>query len=118
MSETFNDLVQQSYDLIESIKQLRKALLDYQKGCERLLKTGELDRSTVERVELLQFAERRERLAGALAEFEAARRRALIGLIDVAGEEGSNLSEVARTLGVSRQLLSRLSIESRRDDSH
>ena len=119
MSETSKDLIEDTYDLIESIRELRQALLEYQKGCERLVKAGELGRrasSTVEQVELVHFAEKRERVAVTLADFEAARRKARVGLIAVAEEEGSNLSDVARTLGVSRQLLSRLNVESRKAD--
>jgi hypothetical protein len=115
-----DELVDQTYELIESIKALRDALLDYQQGCERLLKAGEMGRrasSAMERVELLNFAEKRQRVASAMADFETRRRRARVGLIAVAEEEGSNLSDVARTLGVSRQLLSRQALEARLEDS-
>ena len=120
MSDRSEELLDQTHDLIESIKELREALLDYQKGCERLLRAGELGRrgsSTVERVELYNFADKRERLAAAMDDFEFTRRRARVGLIAVAEEEGSNLSDVARTLRVSRQLLSRQTIEAREADS-
>ena len=119
MSDRSDELVRQARDLIECIKQLRAALLDYQHGCEQLLKVGESGPppgSTVESVELLKFAERRERLSTALTEFEAARRSARVGLISVAEEEGSSLTEVARVLNLSRQLLSRQAIEGRRED--
>lgn len=114
MSDRSKELIRHTEDLIASIKELRGALLDYQKGCERLLKAGESGasrRSTVETVDLFKFAEKRQRVAEALTEFETARRRARVGLIAVAEEEGSSLSEVARTLHVSRQLLSRQAIE-------
>lgn len=110
MSEASDKLIDYTHDLVESIKGLREALLEYQQGCERLLEAGDPDRhggSTVERIELLKFADKRARLNAALTEFETFRRRARLGLIAVADEEGSNLSEVARTLRVSRQLLSR-----------
>jgi len=118
MPDRSKELIGQTRDLIESIKQLRDALLDYQVGCERLL-TRETDRrarSTMKRIELVRFADKRERLTTAFAEFDAARRRARVGLISVAEEEGTNLSEVARTLGVSRQLLSRLANEEKEED--
>ena len=105
------DLVELTRDLVGSIERLREALLDYQQGCERLLEAADeppAPGSTIERVALLKFSEKREQLSQAMQEFETARRLARVGLIAVAQEEGSNLSSVARTLGVSRQLASRL----------
>jgi hypothetical protein len=118
MSDRAAELIRHTEDLIESIKELRGALLEYQRGCERLLKAGESGgsgRSTVETVDLFKFAEKRERVAETLSDFETTRRRARVGLIAVAEEEGSSLSEVARTLHVSRQLLSRQAIEGWQD---
>ena len=92
--------------------------MEYQKGCQQLLKAGASggsNRSTVETVDLFKFAEKRQRVAEALTEFETTRRRARVGLIAVAEEEGSSLSDVARTLAVSRQLLSRQAIEGWQD---
>lgn len=120
MSDRLDVLIRQSTALIETIKVLRGALLDYQEGCERLLHAGDGEDdagSTLDRLELLKFADKRERLAVALAEFEAARRQARIGLIAVAEEEGSNLSDVARTLRVSRQLVARQASEGKQDSS-
>jgi len=119
MSKKSDELVRQTQDLIETIKQLRDALLGYQRSCERLLKAGEQGRrasSTVERLELLKFADTREHLMQAMKAFEVARHNARVGLVGVTEEEGSNLSEVAKTLGVSRQLMSRLTIEGRRQE--
>ena len=117
MVSEVKQLIDKSHDLIRTIKELRDALLDYQEGCERLLQVGELDRlgsSTIERVELVRFADKRERLAAALEAFEVSRRRARVALIAVAEDEGSTISEVARTLGLSRQLLSRQSKQENR----
>lgn len=55
-------------------------------------------------------------MTSAIEEFEAARHTVRLGLIAVAQEEGSNLSDVARTLGVSRQLTSRLALEAKEQD--
>ena len=113
MSRKQDKLIRVTCELIESTEKLRAALLDYRRTCERLVKIAEGPpaRSTVQRLEQVKLGEKRERVTSAIAAFEAARRQARIGLLAVAEEEGSNLSEVARTLGVSRQLASRLAIE-------
>ena len=100
-------------ELIDSTEQLRAALLDYRRTCEKLVKIAEgpTAGSTTARLEQVKLGEKRERVTSAISAFEAARRQARIGLLAVAEEEGSNLSEVARSLGVSRQLASRLAIE-------
>lgn len=111
MSDKDADLVELTRDLVAKIERLRDALADYRDGCETLLQAAEKGRqpgSTMERVALLKFSEKREHVNTAIREFETARRVARVGLIAVAQEEGSNLSSVARTLGVSRQLASRL----------
>ena len=113
MSRKQDKLIRMTRELIESTEQLRAALLEYRKTCEKLVKIAEGPpaRSTIERLEQVRLGEKRERVTTAIADFEAARRQARIGLLAVAEEEGSNLSQVARTLGVSRQLASRLAIE-------
>ena len=55
----------------------------------------------------------RASLNKALDRMETARRDARVAMSDVAIEEGASLSELARALGVSRQLLSRLASASR-----
>lgn len=114
MPDNGADLIRLTHDLIASIDRLRDALLEYKEGCETLLGAGQRRRdpgSTMEQVSVLKFGDKRARVKSALREFEAARRKARVELINVAREEGSNLSDVARTLGVSRQLTSRLGRE-------
>ena len=57
----------------------------------------------------------RASLNKALDRLETARRDVRVAMSDVAIEEGASLSEVARALGVSRQLLSRLAASARAD---
>ena len=113
MSKKQDALIRLTRELIESTEQLRAALLDYRRTCEKLVKIAEGPpaRSTIERLEKVKLGEKREQVTTSIAAFEAARRKARIGLLAVAEEEGSNLSEVARSLGVSRQLASRLAME-------
>lgn len=113
MSRKQDSLVRLTRELIDCTEQLRAALLEYRRTCEKLVEIAEAPpaRSTVERLERVKLGEKRERVTSAITAFEAARRKARIGLLAVAEEEGSNLSEVARTLGVSRQLASRLAME-------
>jgi len=119
MAQTSDDLRRQTLVLIDATDYLRDALFGYRRACEKLLKAGEHGRrasSTVEMLELQKFAETREQVTSAIEEFEAARHKVRLGLVAVAQEEGSNLSDVARTLGVSRQLTSRLAIEAKEQE--
>ena len=103
-------------DLIESTGELRAALLAYKKACEamfRAVEPGQPAISTLETMECLKIREHREAVTEAMAEFEAARHRVRLELVTAAQDEGRNLSDVARALGVSRQLTSRLGIEAK-----
>ena len=55
----------------------------------------------------------RVNLNKALDNMESARKEVRAAMTDVAIEDGANLSQLARALGVSRQLVSRLALESR-----
>ena len=68
---------------------------------------------TLEAMERLKVRERRESVTGAIADFEAARHKVRVELVAEAQNEGRNVSDVARALGVSRQLTSRLGLEKR-----
>ena len=103
MTQGSDDLRRQTLELIDATDHLREALLEYRRGCERLLKAGEQGRrasSTLETLGVQESAEKRERVTSAIEAFEAARRRVRLGLVTVAQEEGSNLSDVAHARSI------------------
>jgi len=109
-------LVRETRVLIESTDNLRAALLAYRKACEGMVRAGAPGQpafSTIGAMERLKVREHREAVAKAMADFELARHRVRLELVTAAQEEGRNLSDVAKALGVSRQLTSRLGIEAR-----
>jgi len=55
--------------------------------------------------------ERRSEVTDALGEFEAARHQVRLAMFALAKEQGSSFSDLARALGISRQLASRLAAE-------
>jgi hypothetical protein len=111
-------LIRETRKLIEATEELRSALLAYRKACEGMVRAGKPGQpatDTLRTMERLKFSERREAVADAMADFEAVRFRVRAELIAAAQAQGRNLSDVARALGVSRQLTSRLQIEAKRE---
>ncbi|HYA69096.1 MAG TPA: hypothetical protein VED63_10225 [Acidimicrobiales bacterium] len=86
-------------DVLERYKAANATLIDR-------VKAGE---SVLEALDGLQVPMRRHReLTETLEEFEAARHRVRRSLIALSTSQGASLSELARKLGISRQLASRL----------
>jgi len=109
-------LVRETRHLIEVTDELRAALLAYRKACEGMVRAGapgQPARDTIQAMERVKVREHREAVTEAIADFEAARHRVRLELVTAAQDEGRNLSDVAKALGVSRQLTSRLGIEAK-----
>jgi hypothetical protein len=97
--------------LVKRTDELRVVLEQFGETTQRglaMLRAGEA--SLVEGLTATKAGAARERLNKALDRLETARREARVAMSDVAVEEGASLSELARALGVSRQLLSRLAL--------
>jgi hypothetical protein len=58
----------------------------------------------------------RTNLNGALEAMERARREVRSAMVDVAAEDGVSMSQLAKAIGVSRQLLSRFALENHPKD--
>ena len=111
MAKPEHSLIHETRKLIDATDELRAALLAYRKVCDVLVRTGtpgQPSSDTIAAMERLKVREHREAVSEAMADFETARQRVRIELVTAAQDEGRNLSDVARTLGVSRQLTSRL----------
>lgn len=98
----------ESDGLLEAIDQLREALVGFKKAFAAQCRRMERGTSGVEAMESVNAAGVRQQLADAMDEFEAARYRTRLAFITLALDEGASLSDVARAMGVSRQLVSRL----------
>ena len=111
-----SSLVRETRHLIEVTDQLRTVLLAYRKACEGMVRSGAPGQpaaDTIQSMERLKVREHREALNEVMAEFEAARHRVRVELVVAAQDEGRNLSDVAKAMGVSRQLTSKLGMEAK-----
>jgi ABC-type phosphate transport system auxiliary subunit len=112
MPSKSKQLVDQLSELCRVEERLRRILLRYNKLNSKLSNLVERDIHIVTALESLHGPMRRSELTDALDEFEAARHRVRLAMFALAKEQGSSHSDVARALGISRQLASRLAAES------
>ena len=117
MPQRESALILEARNLIEVTDRLRADLLAYRKACERMVRSsspGQPVTDTIKAMERINVREHRETVTEAIADFEEARHRVRLELVTRAAQDaGGNLSDVARALGVSRQLTSRLGKEAR-----
>jgi hypothetical protein len=104
-------LVRELAELAEHTEHIRKVLLNYKKALRdvaQFLQGGD--------VPIAALTERqgplwRREVTDALADFEAARHQVRVRFFALATEQGMSISEVARMLGITRQLASRVAAE-------
>ena len=119
----------QRYDQMQmSVKERKRALQQIELLRQRIEELGEVLSDLDESVAVLgkgiergaPIIEALEDVGGTLTlpamletfdEFHAARQELRVALLAIARREGTTASEVARTLGISRQLASRLAVE-------
>jgi len=101
--------------LIKRTDELRDALDRFDQATRSGLEVLQRGVPLVEGLAEARAGSARASLNKALDRMETARRDVRVAMSDVALEEGASLSEVARALGVSRQLLSRLAASARAD---
>jgi transposase-like protein len=106
-------LVNQLRRLQKSNDKLRQVLLQYQRATRRLVRHVESGKRLIDTVELIGGRELRPELTDVLDEFETERHNTRLAMFALAGEEDTSISELARALGISRQLGSRLAREAR-----
>ena len=100
--------------LVKCNDELRVALEKFNETTQRgLALTRAGDVSLVEALTTVRAGAAREQLNKALDKLETARREVRVVMGEVALAEGASLSQLARALGVSRQLLARLAASSR-----
>ena len=111
MSRRSNKLVREASALVESIEHLRSVLQQFARLNVSLQKRIAAGGDLVTTLESLGGPERRREMTEALEEFETSRHHLRLAMFALAEEQEVSISEVARSLGISRQLASRLAAE-------
>ena len=101
-------------DLIWSSAELRRVLVHHERANRSLAKLMSQGVPAIEALERIGAAGSRPEVSEAIERFENARHVGRVKILVVAVEEGSSLSAVAKALGFSRQLASRIASEVRR----
>ena len=94
-------------------EELRTALDEFDQAIRQGLRLVHTDVRLVDALLETQAGAARARFNKALDELETARRNLRIAMAGQAVEEGASLNELAKAIGVSRQLLSRIASEAR-----
>jgi len=113
MSKASKRFVRDKLALVDASKDLRRALLRYEKTSVEIAGLVERGESGADALKAAGGPIRRREVTEALEKFEAARHRLRLAMFALASEEGTSASEVARQLGISRQLASRLAREAK-----
>ena len=104
--------------LDEASRNLRDVLERNERAIADLARRVERGESILEAFDAMEGAIRRHReLPKTLEEFEAARHQVRLALFALATAQGASMSELARRLGISRQLASRLAGAARERES-
>jgi hypothetical protein len=111
MPSKATELLRRFSELSEATASLREVLLRYDKVSAKVAARVGDGGHLVTVLQSLGGPVRRSEVTEALQEFEAARHRVRLAMVALAKEQGSSLSDVARALGISRQLASRLAAE-------
>jgi len=104
-------LIDRFSDLEEAAEHVRTILRRYNTASARVATLVDQGVHLVSALESLQGPVRRSEVTEALEEFEAARHRVRLAMFALAKEQGASFRDVARALGISRQLASRLAAE-------
>ncbi|HUI02308.1 MAG TPA: hypothetical protein VLZ77_02120 [Acidimicrobiales bacterium] len=111
MSRRTNRLLRDVEALVEATENLRNVMRGFARvNATMARRVGQGD-DLVATLESLEGPLRRREVTEALDEFETARHRVRLSMFGVAEEQDASISEVARALGISRQLASRLAAE-------
>jgi DNA invertase Pin-like site-specific DNA recombinase len=113
MTKKSKALVQRIAELDEANEHLRTALLRHKQGLAQAAKRAEAARWSVEAVQAGGAPEIRNEVTQAIDAFEAARHQVRLAMFALGIETGASISEIARSLGISRQLGSKLAKEAK-----
>jgi phage terminase large subunit-like protein len=103
--------VRTASELVDATETLRRVLHHYEAVIADLIARVERGGEMVEAIVGVNAATVRTEVTKAMEAFEAARHRVRVAMVAAALDQGASASEVARALGFSRQLASRLVAE-------
>ena len=104
-------LIEENSDLRQRIEELGEVLNDLDESVAVLGKGIERGAPIIEALEDVGGTLTLPAMLETFDEFHAARQALRVALLAIAQREGTTASELARTLGISRQLASRLAVE-------
>jgi hypothetical protein len=114
MSRTSKKLIKKLSLLMDTTDDLCDVLTRYRTATAQLITLIESGGKMDESMSTLSSPiNRRRELTETLDAFEAARHQARLAVFSLALDQGTSISGMARTLGVSRQLASRLAAEAK-----
>jgi len=111
MSKKSKRVVRAASELVDATEALRRVLLHYEAVTADLIARVERGDEMVDAIVGVNGATKRTEVTEAIDAFEAARHRVRVAMVAAALDQGASASEVARALGFSRQLASRLVAE-------
>lgn len=109
------DLITKAGQLLESLAALDDVLERYDKVTREVIAEVERGTPLVTALHVLGGSVVRPEVTAALDSFEAARHRVRVAMFGLGLEQGASISEIGRSLGISRQLASRLAAEATAD---
>lgn len=111
MTEKSRQLAQAFSHLDQCNRELRSVMQRFERTTTKLARKVSGGALVVEATRDVTGTIRLKELGEAEKAFEVARHRARVAIFALAIEQGTNLSEMGRALGISRQLASRLGAE-------
>jgi len=108
MDDRAKQYVRSARSVVEYVDELVETLRRFRQAVKTQAMRIESGTSAVDALESVNASTIRQELADALGHFEALRYQMRLAFIALALEEGSSQGDVARALGVSRQLVSRI----------
>jgi hypothetical protein len=111
MTQTSKELVRALAQLDQCNKDLRAVMQRFQRTTTKLARRVEGGSLVVEAIRDVTGSVGLKELGDAEKAFVLARHQARVAIFALAVEQGTNLSEMGRALGISRQLASRLGAE-------
>ena len=111
MSRKRRGLLSAIDDLNAASSHLRGTLQQYERAMTKIGRRLEAGEPAISAGKGTDVPAQRKQVTEGIEEFEAARHHLRVALLAAAQEEGASASDVARVLGVSRQLISRIGIQ-------
>jgi hypothetical protein len=108
---TRDNLVGRIAQVIEANKHLETVLVDFRATLAQMSERVSGGETAVDALRNLNAPVSRRLVTESLEEFESARRQMRVAIMALALSQGSSISDVAKVLGISRQLASRLAAE-------